>query len=66
MRGDGPNASEAEACAGVQAIGRLANAELAVLRGLATGLLRREVGVQRHVSVNTVTGHAHELYASWT
>ena len=37
-------------------------AELAVLRGLAAGLSRREVGEQLYVSLNTVKSHTRELY----
>ena len=37
-------------------------AELAVLRGLAAGLSRREVGAQLYISLNTVKTHARELY----
>jgi LuxR family transcriptional regulator, maltose regulon positive regulatory protein len=37
-------------------------AELAVLRCLAAGLSRREVGDQLYISLNTVKTHARELY----
>jgi LuxR family transcriptional regulator, maltose regulon positive regulatory protein len=37
-------------------------AELAVLRCLATGLSRREIGAQLYISLNTVKTHIHELY----
>ena len=37
-------------------------AELAVLRGLATGLSRREIGAQLYISLNTVKTHIRELY----
>jgi len=37
-------------------------AELAVLRGLAAGLSRREIGVQLYISLNTVKSHTRELY----
>ena len=37
-------------------------AELAVLRGLAAGLSRREVGAQLYISLNTVKTHTRELY----
>ncbi len=37
-------------------------AELAVLRGLAAGLSRREIGAQLYISLNTVNGHTRELY----
>ena len=37
-------------------------AELAVLRYLATGLSRREIGVRLYISMNTVKTHARELY----
>jgi ATP/maltotriose-dependent transcriptional regulator MalT len=37
-------------------------AELAVLRGLATGLSRREIGEQLYISLNTVKTHTRELY----
>jgi ATP/maltotriose-dependent transcriptional regulator MalT len=37
-------------------------AELAVLRGLAAGLSRREIGAQLYISLNTVKTHARELY----
>ena len=37
-------------------------AELAVLRCLATGLSRREIGARLYISLNTVKTHAHELY----
>ncbi len=37
-------------------------AELAVLRGLAAGLSRREVGNQLYISLNTVKTHTRELY----
>jgi LuxR family maltose regulon positive regulatory protein len=37
-------------------------AELAVLRGLATGLSRREIGAQLYISLNTVKSHTRELY----
>ena len=36
--------------------------ELAVLRGLATGLSRREIGAQLYISLNTVKSHTRELY----
>src|SRR5262249_15337214 len=37
-------------------------AELAVLRGLAAGLTRREIGEQLYISLNTVKTHTRELY----
>jgi LuxR family transcriptional regulator, maltose regulon positive regulatory protein len=37
-------------------------AELAVLRGLAAGLSRREIGQQLYISLNTVKSHTRELY----
>jgi len=37
-------------------------AELAVLRGLATGLSRREIGAKLYISLNTVKSHIRELY----
>lgn len=37
-------------------------AELAVLRGLAAGLSRREIGNQLYISLNTVKTHTRELY----
>ena len=37
-------------------------AELAVLRGLATGRSRREIGGQLYISLNTVKTHTRELY----
>jgi LuxR family transcriptional regulator, maltose regulon positive regulatory protein len=37
-------------------------AELAVLRGLAEGLSRREIGDQLYISLNTVKSHTRELY----
>jgi LuxR family transcriptional regulator, maltose regulon positive regulatory protein len=37
-------------------------AELAVLRGLAAGLSRREIGEQLYISLNTVKSHTRELY----
>ena len=37
-------------------------AELAVLRCLATGLSRREIGAQLYISLNTVKTHTHEPY----
>ena len=37
-------------------------AELAVLRGLAAGLSRREIAAQLYISINTVKSHARELY----
>jgi len=37
-------------------------AELAVLRGLAAGLSRREIGNQLYISLNTVKSHTRELY----
>ena len=37
-------------------------AELAVLRGLADGLSRREIGAQLYISLNTVKTHTRELY----
>ena len=37
-------------------------AELAVLRGLAAGLSRREIGLELYISVNTVKTHVRELY----
>ena len=38
------------------------SAELAVLRGLATGLSRREIGAELYISLNTVKTHTRELY----
>ena len=37
-------------------------AELAVLRGIAAGLSRREIGAQLYISLNTVKSHTRELY----
>jgi LuxR family maltose regulon positive regulatory protein len=37
-------------------------AELAVLRGLAAGLSRRDIGTQLFISLNTVKTHTRELY----
>ena len=37
-------------------------AELAVLRCLAAGLSRREIGARLYISLNTVKTHARELY----
>ncbi|MGA8335772.1 MAG: helix-turn-helix transcriptional regulator, partial [Solirubrobacteraceae bacterium] len=37
-------------------------AELAVLRGRAACLSRREIGAQLYISLNTVKSHARELY----
>ena len=37
-------------------------AELAVLRCLATGLSRREIGARLYISLNTVKTHIRELY----
>ena len=37
-------------------------AEVAVLRGLASGLSRREIGAQLYISLNTVKTHTRELY----
>ena len=37
-------------------------AELAVLRGLATGLSQREIGARLYISLNTVKTHTRELY----
>ena len=37
-------------------------AELAVLRGLALGLSRRDIGTQLYISLNTVKTHTRELY----
>jgi LuxR family transcriptional regulator, maltose regulon positive regulatory protein len=37
-------------------------AEPAVLRWLATGLSRCEIGAQLYISLNTVKTHTHELY----
>ncbi len=37
-------------------------AELAVLRCLAAGLSRREIGAQLYISLNTVKTHIRELY----
>ena len=37
-------------------------AELAVLRGLADGLSRREIGARLYISLNTVKTHTRELY----
>ena len=38
------------------------DAELAVLRCLATGLSRREIGERLYISLNTVKTHTRELY----
>ena len=40
----------------------LSPGELAVLRGLAAGLSRREIGAQLYISLNTVKGRTRELY----
>ena len=37
-------------------------AEIAVLRGLVSGLSRREIGAQLYISLNTVKTHTRELY----
>jgi LuxR family maltose regulon positive regulatory protein len=37
-------------------------AELAVLRALATGMSRRQIGAQLYISLNTVKTHTRELY----
>ena len=37
-------------------------AELAVLRGFAAGLSRREIGAELYISLNTVKTHTRELY----
>jgi LuxR family maltose regulon positive regulatory protein len=37
-------------------------AEVAVLRGLESGLSRREIGAQLYISLNTVKTHTRELY----
>jgi LuxR family maltose regulon positive regulatory protein len=37
-------------------------AELAVLRALAAGLSRREIGAQLYISLNTIKTHTRELY----
>jgi LuxR family maltose regulon positive regulatory protein len=37
-------------------------AELSVLRGLAAGLSRREIGLELYISINTVKTHTRELY----
>jgi LuxR family maltose regulon positive regulatory protein len=37
-------------------------AELAVLRGLAAGMSRREIGLELYISLNTVKTHTRELY----
>jgi DNA-binding NarL/FixJ family response regulator len=37
-------------------------AELAVLRGLAAGLSRREIGNELYISLNTVKTHTRALY----
>ncbi len=37
-------------------------AELAVLRGLAAGLSRRQIGAELYISLNTVKSHTRELY----
>ena len=37
-------------------------AELDVLRGLAAGLSRREIGAELYISLNTVKSHTRELY----
>ena len=39
-----------------------AAAELAVLRCLAAGLSRREIGARLYISLNTVKTHIRELY----
>ena len=41
---------------------RPTTAELAVLRCLATGLSRREIGAKLYISLNTVKTHTRELY----
>ena len=41
---------------------RPTSAELAVLRCLATGLSRREIGAKLYISLNTVKTHTRELY----
>ena len=40
----------------------LSPGELAVLRGLAAGLSRRQIGAQLYISLNTVKGRTRELY----
>jgi LuxR family maltose regulon positive regulatory protein len=55
--------AEAAADAGIRGpIEAPSPAELAVLRGLAAGLSRREIGQQLYISLNTVKSHTRELY----
>lgn len=55
--------AEARATAGKrEPIEQPSPAELAVLRGLAAGLSRREIGNQLYISLNTVKSHTRELY----
>jgi len=57
------NLSEARSSAtDHQPIEQPSPAELAVLRGLAGGLSRREIGDQLYISLNTVKTHTRELY----
>jgi LuxR family transcriptional regulator, maltose regulon positive regulatory protein len=52
----------ARATAGSRLVEELSPAELGVLRCLAAGLSRREVGVRLYISLNTVKTHPSELY----
>jgi LuxR family maltose regulon positive regulatory protein len=55
--------SAARSCAGQrEPVEEPSPAELAVLRGLADGLSRREIGNQLYISLNTVKTHTRELY----
>jgi LuxR family maltose regulon positive regulatory protein len=55
-------ASARAAAAGGRLIEEPSPAEFAVLRGLATGLSRREIGEELYISLNTVKTHVRELY----
>jgi len=55
--------SEARSSAGQrQPVEEPTPAELAVLRGLAAGLSRRDIGAHLYISLNTVKTHTRELY----
>ena len=63
-----PRAARANA-GGRELVEEPSPAQLAVLRGLAAGLSRREIGAQLYISLNTVKTHTRELYqklgATW-
>jgi LuxR family maltose regulon positive regulatory protein len=50
------------AAGGTRLIEQPSPAELAVLRALAAGLSRREIGAELYISLNTVKTHTRELY----